>query len=1042
MFRPQLSSDCERRSRFERFEPRLVLSANPALNLQVDYILGDEALPGTDQELHATLDVAHGQTGLDTVRENYGFTGSGQTVAVIDTGIGWDHLALGGGYGTSYRVVGGWDFTEGDADPYDDGPYGSHGTHVSGIIGGDSETNSGVAPEVDLVGLRVFNDAGYGSFAWVEQALQWVHDNRDAYDNPITAVNLSLGASWNSDSVPNWAMLEDEFAQLENDGIFISVAAGNSFLSYGEPGLSYPAASSYVVPVMALDDGGDLAYFSQRHTRAIAAPGYSIVSTVPDYAGNNDNINNDYASYSGTSMAAPYVAGASVIVREAMEFAGYANIDQDAIYSVMRSTADVFYDDVTGIKVKSLNIEAAINSLMPTDDYGDSNGSAYDLGMLFADASVDGAIASLTDTDVFSFTALVDGDVTFTADTTHSLDASWTVSNNAANVSGLESDALSFQVTAGETYYVGLTSTGGLGYYSIDVDVAVGDGVDYFDLGAVDFAEMAAADHTGGDHWYRIEASRDGAMTFESLFSQADGDVDLQVYNESMSQMLMQASSVTDNERVDLALDAGDVVYIRAIGDNTDVSIRVANLIEQQDATVKVHGCDAGDDISLQLGATHVLTVNGVQYDFAANDVSRFELSDSGGSDTLSITGTAADEEVSFAPQSVEFLGDGIAVEANGYESIDVTGGGGYDQAGFKDSAGDDHLIADASAATLSGSVFSNTASDFDYVKIKAKYGGFDTADIGDSAGDDQLEANWKKTVLSGAGYEIMAKFFDQVEVTSSAGNDEACFKGDGGSDMFTARPTDVMFETGGVEIVANNFARTQAIGKGGRDKAEFYDSAADDVVTATKESTRIVGTGFDNEAVDFYKAKVFASVGVDTVDIYATSGVDKFKTWTDAAKLKSSSHVVKVQDFDVVTPIGLDGADKLIDTGMSMSAYIDAKTASMALAEVATQAEQLHFTSGLIDSLKCVISASVGDLPTSDATSWTLKPSTSAVHERLSGQFASLQAAIQTSFEDEKFSAFEQPSLSQAISQPAVDHDAIDDAFEQLEQLLELAVE
>src|SRR5689334_12870887 len=51
-------------------------------------------------------------TGLSTVQTAFGLTGIGQTVAVIDSGIAYDHPALGGGFGTSYRVVGGWDFTE------------------------------------------------------------------------------------------------------------------------------------------------------------------------------------------------------------------------------------------------------------------------------------------------------------------------------------------------------------------------------------------------------------------------------------------------------------------------------------------------------------------------------------------------------------------------------------------------------------------------------------------------------------------------------------------------------------------------------------------------------------------------------------------------------------------------------------------------------------------------------------------------------------------------------------------------------------------
>ena len=125
------------------------------------------------------------KTGADYVEQQYGFDGTGQTVAVIDSGIAWDHAALGGAYGEGARVVGGWDFAENDSNPYDDGGAGYHGTHVSGIIGSTDELHRGVSSGVDLVGLRVFNDSGGGDLDWVEQALQWVHEHKDDFENPI-----------------------------------------------------------------------------------------------------------------------------------------------------------------------------------------------------------------------------------------------------------------------------------------------------------------------------------------------------------------------------------------------------------------------------------------------------------------------------------------------------------------------------------------------------------------------------------------------------------------------------------------------------------------------------------------------------------------------------------------------------------------------------------------------------------------------------------------------------------------------------------------
>ena len=166
---------------------------------RMSFIGSHAAAPHSSSLAPLSLAAAHAQTGLAAARAAYGLTGRGQTVAIIDTGIAFDHTALGGGWGG--RVVGGWDYAENDANPYDD-PAGAHGTHVAGIVGNSDSANPGVATGVDLVALRVFADNGSGYFHWVENALRWVYQNRNGFRNPITTVNLSLGAVYNGTSAP------------------------------------------------------------------------------------------------------------------------------------------------------------------------------------------------------------------------------------------------------------------------------------------------------------------------------------------------------------------------------------------------------------------------------------------------------------------------------------------------------------------------------------------------------------------------------------------------------------------------------------------------------------------------------------------------------------------------------------------------------------------------------------------------------------------------------------------------------------------------
>ncbi|MCG8448056.1 MAG: S8 family serine peptidase, partial [Pirellulales bacterium] len=604
-----------------------------------DQVPLDEYLHQIDQALAS----AHNQTGLNQVRTDYGFTGIGQTVAVIDSGIAYDHFALGGGYGQNYRVVGGWDFTgENDANPYDDGPSGSHGTHVSGIIGSSHSTHEGVAPGADLVGLRVFDDVGAGYFSWVENALDWIHTNRNSFDNPITAVNLSLGVtSWNSDSIPSWANLEDEFAQLEADGIFISVSAGNSFTSYNTAGLSYPAASSYVVPVMSTDDSGLLSYFSQRHSRAIAAPGRWVTSTVPDYVGNNNGMTDDFASYSGTSMAAPYVAGASVLIREAMEFAGYTNITQDTIYDHMIATADSFFDSATNASYNRLNLEAAIDALMPADDFGSTVATAHSLGTVSSPMATNGAITTLDDVDYFTFTAGSTGTVTLTAtNTTHSLTSSWLV-DSAPPASG---NSVTLDVVAGQNYTVGYASGDGLGYYNLDITAE--SAFTFTDWGTVTFNQQNNLAVTG-ETWYRIQAANAGYLTAEGLFDATGGQVNLELYDSNL-QLIDTGNAVGGTSRVDVYASAGDELFLKVLGTNSDVDFRLTNLVSLNGATVNVAGTSGADSFAFTGGTTHVVSVNGVTYSFASIAVSSVNFVGGGGSDTMTVA-HAGEMDITYA---------------------------------------------------------------------------------------------------------------------------------------------------------------------------------------------------------------------------------------------------------------------------------------------------------------------------------------------------------------------------------------------------------
>lgn len=302
-----------------------------------------------------------------------GLDGYGQTIAVIDSGIAYDHYAFGengggGGFGPGYRVVGGWDFAENDADPYDDAPSGYHGSHVAGLVGGmadtiEGDTFRGVAPGADLVALRVFDDAGNGNLAWIESSLQWIYENQDSFEFPITTVNLSLGTEL-TDANRDYAygMLEDELQLLHESDILVFAAAGNgqTSLSSEADDLMYPASSSWVSAVGSVDTNGNLSGFSQRADDLFVAEGERLQSSVPEHVQGYDGYVNDYTSLSGTSMASPQVAAASALVRQAMQQAGIEATSESILQRLDETSAE-HTDPDTGITYRSLDLEAAVD---------------------------------------------------------------------------------------------------------------------------------------------------------------------------------------------------------------------------------------------------------------------------------------------------------------------------------------------------------------------------------------------------------------------------------------------------------------------------------------------------------------------------------------------------------------------------------------------------------------------------------------------------------------------------------------------------------
>ncbi len=251
-------------------------------------------------------------------------TGKGIGVAVLDSGIA-AHPDLGG------RVIVNMNFNPNVADANDAS---GHGTEVAGIVGGNGSASSGayigVAPEVNILNLRVSDATGASSSSVILNAVLWAVANQATYN--IRVINLSLVSSVAESYHTSALDAAVEFAWLK--GIVVVVAAGNS----GPNSAIYaPANDPYVITVGATDDLGTqspaddglVSWSSYGVTQDgyskpdMVAPGRHIIgplaSTTSAIAQQFPSwvVNSQYLMLSGTSVAAPQVAGIAALYLEA-----------------------------------------------------------------------------------------------------------------------------------------------------------------------------------------------------------------------------------------------------------------------------------------------------------------------------------------------------------------------------------------------------------------------------------------------------------------------------------------------------------------------------------------------------------------------------------------------------------------------------------------------------------------------------------------------------------------------------------------------------
>lgn len=259
-------------------------------------------------------------------QNRFSMTGKGVGIAILDTGVS-PHIDF---CLPENRLSVFKDIVSGNPDFYDDN---GHGTFVAGVAAGNGVTSagefSGVARRASVIGVKVIGADGEGSAFDVLDGMQWIVDNKDEIGVKVCCMSFGATPTDNSDPLRRGAEV------LVREGITVVVASGNE----GINALKTPAISPFVLSVGAIKNDDKVAEFTSRglafgrRKPEVYARGVDVVSVAA---------NSTYRKMSGTSVSAPYVAGACCLLLEKYPSAPPWRI-KEMILSSSKVTPDGFF---------------------------------------------------------------------------------------------------------------------------------------------------------------------------------------------------------------------------------------------------------------------------------------------------------------------------------------------------------------------------------------------------------------------------------------------------------------------------------------------------------------------------------------------------------------------------------------------------------------------------------------------------------------------------------------------------------------------------
>jgi len=272
-------------------------------------------------------------------------TGIGETICLVDTGVNYSHPDLGGCFGSSCKVIAGFNFINEGTSPMDDN---GHGTHIAGISAGNGIIK-GIAPDAKIVAMKVLDSTGNGGEADLIAGIEACIGNASLYNISVISLSLGTTALYTEHCDSSFPSLSSalNLAISKNISVIAAAGNGNNYTS-----ISSPSCISNVTAVGNVNKQDSISYNRNKFVQLLA-PGTNINSTYKS----------GYTQLSGTSMSAPHIAASFMLVRQFYELQNNTVLTPKQIQDTLNKTGKQIYDSSSGLTFSRVDIIVALQDL-------------------------------------------------------------------------------------------------------------------------------------------------------------------------------------------------------------------------------------------------------------------------------------------------------------------------------------------------------------------------------------------------------------------------------------------------------------------------------------------------------------------------------------------------------------------------------------------------------------------------------------------------------------------------------------------------------